>query len=84
MNANIKGIKKRKKKEKRTYEDIISNVGRDYMNYNGAPTTTSYRSVASYELLQVVVLYVKGMILFVLELYSFTSIKGTRRSTYTR
>ena len=84
MNANIKGIKKRKKKEKRTYEDIISNVGRDYMNYNGAPTTTSYRSVASYELLQVVVLYAKGMILFVLELYSFASIKGTRRSTCTR
>jgi hypothetical protein len=74
MNANIKGITKKKKKKKRTYKDIISNVVRDYMHCNGAPTTTSYKSVASYELLQVVVLHVKGMILFVLELYSFTSI----------
>ena len=77
MNANIKGITKNKKTKKRTYEDIISNVVRDYMHCNAAPTTTSHRSVASSEVLQIVSTG-KGVVFFVLELLIYDHKRSVR------
>jgi hypothetical protein len=47
------------------------------MHYNRAPTTTSYRRIASFELLQIVSTG-KGVVFFVLELLIYDHKRGVR------